>query len=354
MGDFNVYCIQPINRRNVTSLSAGEGITIDPAIGIGNVNIAIDSQNWPDEQTINRWLSNINLEDLQGEPGPIGPSGEQGIPGPPGSSGTQGPQGPEGPEGPTFFPAEEEIIQWIQDNLDIIEGPQGPQGPPGQDGIIGMDGQIGPEGPTGPVGPTGPCGPEGPTGPEGPLGEQGPQGPQGLIGPTFFPAEEEIIQWIQDNLDIVEGPAGPQGPPGLDGVDSASAIYLETCKYVYDGTPLVFNNTIKETDNFITKTDNNYFNLGGKCYVSILYNILISSLTKYPYELAILQINVNQKTVKRKEYGRDMNSNIADEILVELENHDAISFFIESEAINKIAILPGSFVKITKIIATDI
>jgi len=268
-------------------LSAGEGITIDPAIGIGRVNIAIDSKNWPDEDTINDWLSNIGLEDLKGEPGPAGPSG--------------------------------------------IQGPEGPEGPSGAQG------------------------PEGPEGPEGPSGAQGPEGPEGPQGPTFFPAEEEIIQWIQDNLTIegTPGPQGPQGPPGLDGADSASAIYLETCKYVYDGTPLVFNNTIKETDNFITKTDNNYFNLGGKCYVSILYNILISSLTKYPYELVILQINVNQKTVKRKEYGRDMNSNIADEILVELENHDAISFFIESEAINKIAILPGSFVKITKIIATD-
>jgi len=283
MGDFNVYCIQPINCRNVTSLYAGEGITIDPGIGIGMVNIAIDSESWPDEQTINGWLSNINLEDLRGEPGPIG------------LSGSEGPSGAEGPTGE--------------------EGPEGPQG------LIG------------------------PAGPEGSVGPQ---------GPTFFPTEEEIIQWIQDNLHIVEGPAGPQGPPGLDAADSASAIYLETCKYVYDGTPLVFNNTIKETDNFITKTDNNYFNLGGKCYVSILYNILIGSLTKYPYELTILQINVNQKTVKRKEYGKDMNGNISDEILVELENHDAISFLIGSASVNKIAILPGSFVKITKIIATDI
>jgi hypothetical protein len=403
-------------------LSAGEGITIDPAIGTGNVNIAIDGENWPDEQTINGWLTNIDLNYLQGKPGPIGPPGIQGPPGPPGIQGSQGPAGPIGPQGPTFFPAEEEIIQWIQDNLDIIDGTQGPQGPPGKDGIIGMDGQIGPPGPAGPAGPPGPAtfptnnqiiewiqdnidtvpgpqgiqgeigltgsegpqgpegpagvqgiqgeigsiGPQGPAGEEGPAGPQGPAGPIGPQGPTFFPAEEEIIQWIQDNLDIIEGPQGPQGPegpqgaqgprglPGKDAIDSASAVYLESCNHVFDGSPLIFNTIIKETEDFITKTGNNYFNIGGKCYVSILYNILIGSLTKFPYELATLQININGNIVKRKEYGRDMNGNISDEILIELENHDAISFLIKSDSINKISILAGSFVKITKIIATDI
>lgn len=213
MGDFNIYCIEPINCRNVNSITAGEGITINPKFGRGQVNISIDNEQWPDEETINGWLENADLEDLKGP-----------------------------------------------------EGPQGPQGPQGT----------------------------------------------GLV----------------------------------------NSIYLETCKYTYKGSSLLFNTVINENDNFITKTSNNYLNIGNKCYVSILYNVLVNSLTRYPYELTRLRIYKNTNVIKNKLYGNDSNSKIHDEILVELDKHNSISLYIDSTANDKIEILPGSFIKFNKIVDT--
>ena len=115
---------------------------------------------------------------------------------------------------------------------------------------------------------------------------------------------------------------------------------------------MVFNTVINENDNFITKTSNNYFNTGNKCYVSILYNVLVNSLTRYPYELTRLRIYKNTVLIKNKLYGNDGNSKIHDEILVELDKHDSISLYIDSTANDKIQILPGSFIKFNKIVDT--
>lgn len=89
------------------------------------------------------------------------------------------------------------------DEIELIEGPQGPQGEKGAQGTQGEQGIQGERGPEGAEGPRGAQGETGPRGPEGQVGFQGPEGPQGKTGP--------------------EGPPGPAGG-GLGSV----AILKET------------------------------------------------------------------------------------------------------------------------------
>lgn len=117
--------------------------------------------------------------------GPQGPKGDQGETGP------EGPQGPKGEQGET--------------------GPEGPQGPKGEQG------ETGPEGPRGPKGDQGETGPEGPQGPKGEQGETGPEGPRGPKGD--------------------QGETGPQGPAGKDG----KSAYQDAAASGYTGTEADFN-----------------------------------------------------------------------------------------------------------------
>ena len=83
-------------------------------------------------------------------------------------------------------------LQVELDNIQLNPGPKGPQGPAGADGATGPQGPAGPQGPVGPTGPAGndgapgiagADGPQGPLGPQGQVGFQGPQGDPGPPGP---------------------------------------------------------------------------------------------------------------------------------------------------------------------------
>ncbi len=117
----------PITNAAVTSIHAGDNITVDPVSGTGVV-------------TINA-------------------TGVVGLQGPKGDTGDTGPQGPKGNTG------------------DI--GPQGPKGDTGNPGVQGVQGVLGPQGIQGPLGP------KGDTGLTGPTGATGAQGAAGLLS---FPA----------------------------------------------------------------------------------------------------------------------------------------------------------------------
>lgn len=121
---------------------------------------------------------NINLgipmgkQGPAGKHGPMGPQGDQGLRGLPGMKGEKGEPGPAGPPGPKGD-----------------TGPRGPkgetgkQGPRGLQGIQGIPGDVGAPGEPGPQGPRGETGAQGPQGETGAQGPQGPQGPIGLTGP---------------------------------------------------------------------------------------------------------------------------------------------------------------------------
>lgn len=136
-----------------------------------------------------------------------------------GGSNTPGPQGPAGPAGADGLSAYDLAVTngftgSLQDWLNSLVGPEGPQGVPGQG--QGVPGPAGADGLSayelavgngfngtlqdwlaslqGPTGATGPAGPQGPQGPAGATGPAGPAGPAGATGAT--------------------GPQGPQGPAG--------------------------------------------------------------------------------------------------------------------------------------------
>lgn len=123
-----------------------------------------------------------------------------------GGSNTPGPQGPAGPAGADGLSAYDLAVTngftgSLQDWLNSLVGPEGPQGVPGQgqgvpgpagaDGLSAYELAVGNgfngtlqdwlaslQGPTGATGPAGPAGPAGATGATGP---QGPQGPAGSV-----------------------------------------------------------------------------------------------------------------------------------------------------------------------------
>ena len=57
--------------------------------------------------------------------------------------------------------------------------------------------------------------------------------------------------------------------------------------------------------------------------------------------------------IKNKEYGHDMSNGISDEIITHISNHQSILFLINSSMVDKIEILPGSFIKFTKLTNVD-
>lgn len=141
------------------------------------------------------------------------------------------------------------LLEWVDDDVAIVEGPQGvagepgvcgpigpvgPAGEPGPSGEPGPEGVCGPIGPAGAVGATGPAGPTGATGPAGPAGETGLTGPQGATGPA--------------------GPTGPKGdtgatgPQGLPGgtIPGYFGSFYDTTSQVSDGVnpaPVSLNTT---------------------------------------------------------------------------------------------------------------
>jgi len=86
----------------------------------------------------------------------------------------------------------------LQNTVNGVPGPQGPQG------VTGIAGPNGPQGPIGTSGPMGSTGPAGLSGSQGPIGSTGPAGPQGPIGAT--------------------GSTGPTGPAGTTGATGATGI----------------------------------------------------------------------------------------------------------------------------------
>lgn len=115
-----------------------------------------------------------------------------------------------------FIEAKVAELKQMIDEIQLIEGPMGPQGEPGPQGPEGIQGPQGIQGEQGPVGPQGPQGEVGPQGPEGLQGEQGPVGPQGekgeqgpkgedgytpVKGVDYF-TEEEIKELMYDDSEL--------------------------------------------------------------------------------------------------------------------------------------------------------
>lgn len=139
------------------------------------------------------------------------------------------------------------FVGTLQEYLDSLIGPAGPDGPVGPEGPQGPVGPAGSRGPQGVVGPRGPEGPEGPQGPIGPEGNTGPQGIQGEPGFTILGRLDNTGQlptdadtgdgyivgtnlWLYDGTqwndlgdlsgpEGATGPAGPEGPAGPPGPD---------------------------------------------------------------------------------------------------------------------------------------
>ena len=120
-----------------------------PVSGAGAIRIVRADQTCGPNETALDW----NQQGVAGVAGPQGPQGDPGAAGPPGAAGATGPAGPPGPAGAI-----------------------GPAGPPGSAGAIGPAGPPGSAGATGPAGPPGSAGATGPAGPPGATGAQGPAG----------------------------------------------------------------------------------------------------------------------------------------------------------------------------------
>ena len=157
--------------------------------------LAVDKQGF--EGTVQEWLDSlVGPQGPQGEIGPVGPQGEIGPQGEQGPQGETGEQGPKGERGPQGNSAYDIAVEYGFEGTvkEWIESLKGDQGPVGPQGEQGPKGEQGEVGPMGKPGPMGPIGMPGPMGRPGPIG---PMGPQGEIGP--------------------QGPAGPQGPKGEQG-----------------------------------------------------------------------------------------------------------------------------------------
>ena len=111
-------------------------------------------------------------------------------------------------DSPFWFIWDQETGRYVETDVPLPRGPQGPKGD---------QGETGPEGPQGPKGEQGETGPEGPQGPKGEQGETGPEGPQGPKGD--------------------QGDTGPQGPAGADG----RSAYQDAAASGYTGTEADFN-----------------------------------------------------------------------------------------------------------------
>ncbi len=106
----------------------------------------------------------------------------------------------------------------LNQNLIVIQGPEGAQGlpgPAGRDGRIGVDGIPGPQGPAGPAGAVGADGKDGAAGPAGPAGPAGAPGVAGTPGVAGVAGAAGAAGPAG-----AAGAAGPAGPAGRDGQDA--------------------------------------------------------------------------------------------------------------------------------------
>lgn len=166
-----------------------------------------------------------------------------------------------------------------------------------------------------------------------------------------MPDEPSNCNNLGNNLEIIEGPPDPPDPPGSNAETIENAVYIQTKDYELTNTILIFNNVIKEPDNFITQHINHYMYRGeNPCYVSIRFNFIVASLNALPFHVVLLQIFNNSRLIRTKEYGRDFNSSISDEIIIKMNPEDTIVLKLNESALNTIKILAGSFMRITKIV----
>jgi hypothetical protein len=174
--------------------------------------------------------SSADLDENSAECQPVAPPPEDLVEGTPAETavedavevvtGPRGPQGARGPEGEPGPPGEPGRAGEPCSPVNILcRGPAGPQGDagptgdpgaPGDTGAPGAGGETGAQGAPGEPGPqgeTGPAGPAGPPGPQGEGGPQGPAGPQGEPGPTC--ATEPVVWEVGPAQSTVTGlPAG--------------------------------------------------------------------------------------------------------------------------------------------------
>ena len=136
-------------------------------------------------------------------------------------------------DSPFWFIWDQETGRYVETDVPLPRGPQGPKGD---------QGETGPEGPQGPKGDQGEAGPEGPQGPKGEQGETGPEGPQGPKGE--------------------QGETGPQGPAGADG----TSAYQSAVSAGYEGTEETFNAALAGMPGVQSKVDRiekRYYALAG-------------------------------------------------------------------------------------------
>ena len=114
----------------------------------------------------------------------------------------EGPMGPQGEQGAAFT-----YDMFTQEQLEALRGPQGPEG---------IQGPVGPQGEQGIQGEQGPQGEVGPQGPEGLKGDTGEQGPEGPAGKDFT-----YDMFTAEQLEALRGPAGQDGQNGQDGANGA-------------------------------------------------------------------------------------------------------------------------------------
>ena len=156
-----------------------------------------------------------------------GPQGEQGI------QGEQGEQGQAANEELVFellkddFDFRDRVIQTlIADELEQLQGPQGPQGVQGTSGPQGIQGVSGPRGIRGVEGPQGESGARGLRGERGPQGFQGERGEQGIQGDEGLRGER--------------GPRGEQGDQGNAGDD----VSVDALRILLSTHPQMISNTV--------------------------------------------------------------------------------------------------------------
>lgn len=135
-------------------------------------------------------VSELELPDLAGEPGPQGEQGAIGPQGPAGANGVTGAQG--------------------------LKGDKGDKGEKGDQGLAGAAGAAGPQGPIGPTGAVGPTGAAGAVGPQGPAGLAGATGVTGAQGSKGDKGDQGVA-----GITGSQGPQGPKGDAGEMGLPGA-------------------------------------------------------------------------------------------------------------------------------------
>ena len=117
--------------------------------------------------------------------------------------------------------AEDIILHYRIDNIQLTPGPKGDQGPQGPAGADGAPGPIGATGPEGPQGLTGLKGDKGDPGSQGIQGEQGSAGTsctaQQYIDGALIVCEDGSAATVLDGVDGAQGIPGPQGETGATG-----------------------------------------------------------------------------------------------------------------------------------------